>query len=288
MNNAICVLANNMYFFKELIFNLPDNLKNFKFFIFNDTRIGNKTFEIHEIMKGFNYEVITDKDVNELLPIKNNFVYDYSMSLNILMPWYIFSTKKVDKVLFSDEDILYTNKLLKVFNNINNSSFSTLRLQAANDKRLNEKRKDYNILIQICNCIGYNYNKEEWYQKRINSGQFIITKNQFDLKFYEECLIKFFKNSFIYDCWKNRKTHTYGSLDERFLSAFIIKLNIYNIDLNNYTYFCYNNIEKIKDITLINNYNKKAIFHICNTSHKKNTYSRMIKLGLIKGNILEN
>lgn len=123
MNRAICVLANNMYLFKELIINLPDNLKDFKFFIFNDTRIGDKTKEIHEIMKGFNYEVITDKDTNELIPVKTDFVYDYSMSLKMLMPWYLFSTKNVDKVLFSDEDVLYTERLLNIFNSINNLFF---------------------------------------------------------------------------------------------------------------------------------------------------------------------
>lgn len=288
MNVAICVLANNMYLFKELIINLPDNLKDFKFFVFNDTRIGNKTSEIHEIMKDFNYEVITDKDTNELLPVKTNFVLDYSMSLKMLMPWYLFSTKEVDKVLFSDEDVLYTERLLNVFNSINTCSFARLRLQAASDRGMSPgPGRSYNSLIHVCECIGYNYDSEEWYQKRINAGQFIITKEQFNLKYYEESLIKFFNNEYLFDTWKHRKVHTSFFIDERFLAAFVIQSGIYNNDLEKHVLLCVNNETKIEDKFLINNYNKKSILHICNNSHKKKTYARMIKLGLIKGELPE-
>ena len=288
MNVAICVLANNMYLFKELIINLPDNLKDFKFFVFNDTRIGNKTSEIHEIMKDFNYEVITDKDTNELLPVKTNFVLDYSMSLKMLMPWYLFSTKEVDKVLFSDEDVLYTDKLFNVLNDINVCSFTRLGLQAASDKVLKPNlSKNYISLIKICECFEYKYDAEEWYKKRISSGQHILMKNQFNLKEYEKGLINFFKNEQLLLIWKNRRTHTSYFIDERVLTAFIIKTNIRNAELEKHTYFCVTKESKLADNVIINNYRKKAIFHICNTSHKKKTYARMIKLGLIKGELPE-
>ncbi len=277
-----------MYLFKELVLNLPDNLKSYKFFVFNDTRIGDKTQEIKEIMEDLNHEIVTDKDTNNLLPVKTDFVYDYSMSLKMLMPWYLFSTTNYDKILFSDEDVLYTDKLHDVFSNIQTCSFARLRLQAASDKGMKPgKGRGYLSLMEVAKCCEYNYDPEEWYQKRINAGQFILTKEQFDVKLYEKILVAFFQNDFLFETWKNRRVHTSHFIDERFLAAFVIKSGIYNNDFEKHVLLCIGNETKIEDKYLINNYKKKALLHICNNSHKKKTYGRMIKLGLIKGEVVE-
>lgn len=280
MKQYICILANNMSYLSMLMSNLPDNLLDANYIIFTDTRVHDNRDIIRDIMKGRRFIMVDDTLVNKRFSssvIDNEFVYDYSMSMNILMQWYVFKfIDDAEEVLFLDDDVLLTSNLKSLLDSATHSMFASDYLRAVSDNRTTGKAREvFMAILDTCDLV---HDKIEWYKKSFNGGQFIIMKKEFNIDAYEKCLKKFFSCELIYTTWKNRRVHTTAYLDERFISAFMIAEGISNLDMQLDVKILNQACSSYKDITLINAYKKKSILHVCNGQHKVNTFNRIIDL----------
>ena len=109
--NAVCILANNMDFFKHQVENY---LPECDILVCNETRIGNKIDEIKTLMP--KAIIIDSQDVvKEFSKICDTpFLHSYTMGMNILLQWYVFKHYNYDKVLFTEEDVLFTPDIMNI------------------------------------------------------------------------------------------------------------------------------------------------------------------------------
>lgn len=230
--NALCILANNMDYFKALA-------KNFKpvsydVIVCNESRIGDKTAQIKKLMP---YATIIDsKDVVKLFGknvTNTEFLHSYTMGMKILIIWYVFKKFKYDKVFFTDEDV-FINNIDRIFE-YDRSVFYYFALSAGNHAGLKANNEKYQNMIKEFNKIfdiritEKNY-KEKWVGNHINAGQRLYIRK--DVEQFEFYLKRYFESDYIKYIWDNRKRPTEMMLDEWFESMYIYKTGIKDNTLN--------------------------------------------------------
>lgn len=294
MKNAILVLANNMNYLRLMVDNLPEEIKDFDFIVVTETRIGDKTSEIYEILesnKDLKYKVFTSELINKKFKeevIDNSFVDEYTMSMNILSLWFVYKhNKSIEKILLLDDDVILREGLNNLFET-NHHLFKSNRLSAGSADYYQQSENARIVFEEWFRIFKIRFEEDWWkniyLKKYANSGQRLIVRDKFDLKEYESKLIDFFKSDIFYQFWINRRTHTSWYFDERFETFFF--LDYLNDDLKDSTYLMLTRPEKLNVDSAIRKMNKSVIIHNATNSHKSKMYNLMIKGKVIKGDLL--
>ena len=282
MKKAIAVLENNLGFLQILLDNLQEHeMKDITLILVNETRVTDLSIKINSIVSNynFNYIILTSDEINEkfkLDVIDNNFVNTYTMSMNILMLWYIHKYLDFDKVLFIDDDVVLLPNFSSLFD-LNTHGFYYHRLCAGNTDFYTHPARVQDIFLEWFKIFDINFSEDFWkfyLTKYINTGQFLILKNDFNIKEYELKLKLFFNSEIIENDWNHGKVHTSGFLDEKFISLFFIKKDF--IKINKYVKLYLG----IKNISLPTT---QSILHIAASSHKYEVYNYLINHNIISG-----
>lgn len=285
--NVICVLVNNIEWFKIMLDNMPeevnDSIKNNKcaFVIFNEQRIGDKVKEIKSILENNKDKLIKAKVIGSNLVINKfiektgcdtSFLRNYTMGMNILMQWFIFTyLKNANEILSLDDDIILQNDICNIFEGL--SKFKIDKLRTANYAKLNNQSKE--MVKQLQDLFNDECDIKKFYKSYVNGGHFILCKNDIDIKNYEDALIRFFNNDFLESLWNKRRKYTSYQFDEKFITALAIHNNNENNLMNkDVCMFCLKN-KNIKDITIMNQLKSKKVIHVCNNSGKVLLYDRI-------------
>lgn len=289
--NAICILANNMSFFKAMVDNFPTCIDDYDLIIVNEDRIGNRTAEIRNILGHRKYSLITATEI--IYDFKNHvvdtsFVDSYTMGMNILMQWYVFRHFGYGKVLFLDEDIILTDKIKDVFE-LEYSAFYKFKLSNFDKSYQNNHGKRLQFINAMNDVFDLQLNDINYkcvvYDNHVNGGQRLYCKSDFDFNEYEYYLARFFKNKTIEYLWDNRRSHITYFIDERFEGFFAVKTGIINDDLKPYTQFEFRNpasIDAEKVAASYSAFEKKAIWHNLGTGHGDKWLKLLKDAGKIK------
>ena len=289
MKNVISILANNLDYFKLLCNNFPEDINDYAVIAFTETRIGDKTKELKQILsesKAKYFKVIPSNKVIDKFKanvIDNDFVDDYTMGMNILMLWYLLKYSKFEKILLLDDDIILGNGLKKLFNT-KHSLFMPFRLSAGPSDINKNSENGKEIFKEWFSIFGKEFNQENYknlyINKYMNSGQRLIVKNDINLEYYQSMLYKFFNSKVFYKFWKNRKSHVSFFFDERF-EVFAFN-ELYNNGMKPFSFLLVSKFEKItqNDLKHISN---ATIFHNITRSHKDKVYKLLIENGVING-----
>ena len=297
MKNAICVLANNIEYFNLFIQNYPKELKtsDFTLIVVNETRIGDKTEDIKRILAESdipNYKVFTSRKICDEFKkkiIDNEFVEDYTMSMNILSLWFIKRhNRTIKKVLLLDDDVILRSGIAKLFET-DHHLFKSNRLSAGMAEFEDQSRNAKNIYYEWFRIFNVKFSQEWWKEKYLkkyaNSGQRLIVLDKLDLSRYEEKLKKFFESEIFFAAWCERNTHVSWYFDERFETFFFF--DDLNNDLKDCTYLVLSKREKLTDAS-IRKMLCSSIIHNATNSHKRSVYNFMIENGVIEGEILND
>lgn len=297
MRNAICVLANNMDYFRLFIQNYPEELKtgDFILIVVNETRIGDKTKEIKRMLAESdipNYNVFTSRKICDIFKeevVDNDFVEDYTMSMNILSLWFIKRHSKViQKVLLLDDDVILRPGIAQLFET-DHHLFKSNRLSAGCADFENQSGNAKNIFNEWFKIFGVEFSQEWWKEqylkKYANSGQRLIVLEKLDLSLYEKKLTEFFESDLFYFAWMSRNTHTSWYFDERFETFFFF--DDLNDDLNASTFLVLSRREKLTSGS-VRKMLRSSIIHNATNSHKKSVYNFMIENGVIEGEMLDD
>lgn len=288
MKNIIAVCANNLFFIESMFANLPELNDDIELILFNEDRIGDKTVELEKLCKKYNikkYKVFKASFVTEKFKniCNNEFVEDYTMSMNILQLWFCFKfCKNVENILCIDDDVLLRHNFQDLFDE-NKTMFYYYRLSAGPKDFEYVSNYQKQILNEFAKINGFvfdkNFYEKEYLKKTISSGNFFVNKNEFDLMSYEKQLIKFFKSRIIYDAWQKRKKATSYFLDERFITFYFMKN--FNRILNDkkVVLLIIQKTHKINNFKAITN---RQIIHFANKSWKHKTYKMLIDKNYIK------
>ena len=197
MNNCIAVLDNNLKFLKILLDNLSScDMTNITICIVNEVRIGNKLNDIEKLISQYHYNIklISSEDIICQFKkdvIENSFVDEYTMSMNILMLWYLMKYYNFDKILFIDDDVVLLNGFEEVFTH-SNHLFYNHRLCAGNTDFNTESNHRKEVLLEWFNIFDITFSEYFWtniyLKKYINTGQFVVDKTYFDVVKYEHKL----------------------------------------------------------------------------------------------------
>lgn len=292
--NSIAILEGNINFLNVFLSNISTQTmldENLKLFVIVESRIDEGNFKFNQFKDAlsdvkFDCEIISSNEINDVVKstlISNQFVDDYTMSMNILVPWYLIAYKGADKVLMLDDDVVLLPGFEKVFNFTNNA-FYTHRLCAGQTNFEDESERRKKVYHEWFRLFDVEFSQEWWenvYLKQyINTGQWLISKDKFDINRFEFFIKKFFNSSVIYEeDWKVGKTHISGYIDEIFVTLFF--LNSEKDSLNDITtlYFGMKNISKPSK--------NKVIIHYPASSHKYEVINWMIDNNIILGNKLE-
>lgn len=279
--NAVCILANNMDFFKHQAENY---LPECDILVCNETRIGNKIDEIKTLLP--RAIIIDSQDVvKEFSKICDTpFLHSYTMGMNILLQWYVFKHYNYDKVLFTEEDVLFTPDIMNIFNEDHNLfCVWTFSACCTNYDKLKDLKKEY--VDEFDKIFNLNFTSENfgyiWKNTHIASGQRLYIRDKFDIDTYIKYLIAFYSSKVFEACWDRRKSHRSYYLDERFEGFYAYKLGYLNGDIWKYTYLELRKPEKVD----FNKYKKiktcGGIWHNAAMSHKYKWYENLKNYGLI-------
>ena len=281
--NAISILCNNTDFLNLIIRNLDKSiLETTQIVVFTDTRIGDKTEKLQKLCNKIDAKLITDKEVNKKLKklvINTPFVDSWTMSLNILMHWYMFKFFKYDNVLFCDDDVIIKKDIVQLFNQ-NKTFIFAYPLNTISDKENGPKQE---ININMAKCFNYKLDYIKWKKYYALGAYIIFNRSDFNLDLYEKGLHNFFDSKYFAEVWNQCKSYRSKNIDERFMTMFILKSKIENKDLNKFAEHINCKFEKINDKSFQNIFSKKYIIHIGNNKDKPITYNQLIDLNLIKG-----
>lgn len=269
MKNAIVILANNIELLKAQIDNLPK--LNCDYIICNETRIGNKINEIKNIAP---FAIIIDSIdvINKFSKLySSDFLNDYTMGMNILLQWYIFKFFNYDKVLFTEEDVIFTDNINNIFNE-DKCLFYTWGISASTKPYNELKNRDKAYVDAWDKMFNIHFTNDNyldiWKKYHLASGQRYYVRDKFDLKLYEQKLIEFYSNEVFHECWVNRRTHRSYYIDERFEGFFVYSTGIINNEIKPYTYIEIAKPEKVN----IDKYNAiekcGGIWHNATVSNK--------------------
>lgn len=288
--NAVLVLTNKIDWFKLMAANFPASINNFKLIVVNESRIGDKTKEIAHILKRSivqDYEIISSNTINQKFKAKvidNDFVDDYTMSLNIISLWYVYKyMPAIEKILLLDDDVILREGFDKVFESEKHLFYySRLSAGLVDFNKYSENAKT--IFEEWFRIFNVKFSMDWWqnqYLKRYaNSGQRLIVKKNFDIKRYEHYLKEFFKSEIFHKFWISRRTHCSWFFDERFETFYFFN------DLNNELRKTYNyllvdvNPQKMAK-SWFGRIERSTLFHNATNSHKRELYDMLIERGII-------
>lgn len=287
---AMVVLVNNLIFFEYMMKNrfYDDDVL---WVIFTDTRFGdkNKKENIEKIANKYklNYKIFTQDKLNEKfigsIP-KNKKIEDflnvYTMSAKFLAIWFVFKYSGMERLVLSDDDVVFSKDFGEIFNEQCNISqkccFSLCNITKDNGS--------YKCVAKSFNEDANEYRK--WIvHNKINSGQLYLVKDNIcSIDKYEKILYDFFNDGFLIQKWydASRKAPFCGSIDEAFLSCLIWRTK-HEFDKGYYNYQMIGNLSKVKDDTIIKKFNNAKSCHLCAGKYKYELYNKFIDLGLIKG-----
>ena len=293
MKNAILVLANNMEYFNLMVRNIPDSIKDFDFIVVNEIRIGDKTDKIKKILEGSKisrFRVFTSDEINDKFKkevIDNDFVDDYSMSMNIIPLWFVYKyNSKIGKILLLDDDVILRDGFEKVFES-DHHLFKSNRLSAGLAEFHKQSQNAIDIYEEWFRIFQIKFSddwwKNEYLKKYANSGQRLIVRSMFDLDQYEKKLKEFFESDLFHRFWIDRRNHVSWYFDERFETFFFF--DFLNNELKDTTYLVLSKPEKLNDGSF-RKMMRSSIIHNATNSHKKKVYNLMIERGIIQGDLL--
>ena len=285
--NAIVILANNLDFLQVQFDNLP-TLSNCDYIICTEDRIGDadKVDKLRAIVGNDTQILLATDIVNEFAKIQDTpFLHSYTMGMNILLQWYMFTHTDYDKILFTEEDVILTEGVSDIFNedhclfytwSMSSQTRDYAKLNASVKAYVDEFSRMYDLHIDESNYLDL------WKNTHISSGQRLYVRDTFDMAYYVDSLCKFFNSQIFENCWLNRKTHRTGYLDERFEGFYAYKTGILNNDIKPYTLLEIAKPEKVD----IEKYTKlkrcKGIWHNATVNQKANWYKALKKHHKIK------
>lgn len=285
MKKAICVLVNNLYYFEKMVNNFPDNIRDYKLYIVNETRLGDITEDIEKIVQGkAKYKIIKGSTILQRFKrevVDNAFVDKYCMGMNILAQWFLFRYTDCDKILFLDDDIIFSD-VSSIFDS-DESMFKHYRLSAGRT-RFKDNSKNHRLCFkEMFKVFEMKLDKEsyarylKWY---INSGNRYYCRKDFDLPAYEKALKRFFENDIIEKLWDNRQTHVTFYFDEKFETLFAMVTGIINNGLKRDVFLECSALPKIIEKGKYSIRHK--IWHNVTVSHKANLYRWLTDKNIIK------
>lgn len=291
MKNAVVVLANYMDFLEILLDNYPSDLYDTDLIIINETRIGDKTKEIKDLLKKYssvakNKLVITDKDINKEFTkiIDNEFVQDYSMSMKLLPLWYIMKFYDYHKLLVMDEDVILREGIVKLFDS-DHSLFKHYRMSAGPGEYNQLSKPVISLFEEFGKVFDFTFDADVYknvYLKNYESaGQKLIVRDDFKLDEYEKRLKLFFESDVIHSFWQKRRVATSYALDEKFETFFFV--DVTNDELKTSTFLIISKPEKTTDAQYLA-MKKYTLIHNATRSHKVTVYKRLMNCGFIKHN----
>lgn len=220
--NILCIVTNNKLRLKTLIKNLPTN-RNYEIIFVTDPRISAMNTTIKSLYPKAN--IVTSTTVLHEFYSKNSCsenVEAYALGYKMVLPWYMFNNYKVDKLLLVDDDILVTEKLNNMFNEINNPA-------AVNNGTL--KINNYNTTSDEIKSLSFNVNNIDCNEHipYVNGGSLLFTK---DLNYndYIAKVIEFFNSDTVTKALAKQKTWLDFYMDEVFFSCLFYK---YSKSFNN-------------------------------------------------------
>lgn len=290
MKNAIVILANNMRFFKLLVQNFPSDINDYEVIVVNETRIGDKTTEICEILdesicnrfRVFPSSLILEKFKANV--VDNSFVDSYTMSMNILSLWFVCKYNRgIEKILLVDEDVIINEGLDRLFA-FDQHVFKTYRLSAGPADFYSQSAKALEVWDEWFRIFNIEFTEDWWkevYLRRYeSSGQRLIVRNKLDLAKYEQKLKEFFESEILEMTWAERRTHTSGFFDEKFETLFFLEEE--NDIMKDYVYIVVSKPEKLTDGDY-RRMQRMVIVHNATRSHKDVVYNEMIRRKIIVG-----
>lgn len=312
---AIVVLANNMFLFENILRNYPEELYNYSLIVFTELRIkkaGHRDGElepdekvriIHELIEKYglkeNAKVITSETVNKKFVDDVFEVYsagevplffeEYTMSMNILMPWFVFKyVKKIEKILMIDEDVIFNKGAHKVFE-FDECQFHYFNLNAGGFWPVNERQLKTITMWYDFFDIPHKEkllteDEYKWYQKRyVNGSQMLLIKDVFDVDKFEKYLEKFFFDQYFNDLWVNRKNYVTGFIDERFIGFYATSIGVNQMsdEMKGLSKMYIDKFEKIPE-GRFKRYGNSAIIHNGSKSHKETIIEKCRELGILK------
>lgn len=289
--NGILVLANNLNYFRFFVKNYPSEIKNdnYKLFVVNEVKIGNKLEELNNILENSditNYVILSSETIYDKFKedyLSNNFVDEYTMGMNILSLWYVKKYfEDVKKLLWLDDDVILNKNISKVFES-DTHLFKTNRLSAGSPIFESQSKNSKNIYNEWFRIFNIKFSQDWWINEYIkkysNSGQFLVNLDKLDIKNYESKLCDFYRSDIFYTAWTNRRTHTSWYFDERFITLYFF--DFLNDGLKKKAYLLLSKPEKLNS-KAYENLKNFPIIHVCNNSHKMKTYQLLVKNGVIK------
>lgn len=245
--NTIVILSNNYDLLQAQIDNLPSNdlfnQHNCDYIICIESRIGTDVDVIKSIVKDRAAFIIDSADVVAAFANnihKSDFLYEYTMGMNILLQWYMFTYYSYDKVLFTEDDVILTNNVFNIFTNLNKCAFYIWKtLVVPSDHYARATKKTVQYYDEFSRIFNLHINKDNfgtiWNSTHLSSGQRLYVRDTFDMQYYIHCLIEFFDSTIFRQKYASRKTHRYGYLDERFEGFYAYSSGILNNDMKPYT-----------------------------------------------------
>ena len=239
-----------------------------------------------------NYKVFTSREICDEFKkkvIDNEFVEEYTMSMNILSLWFIKRhNRAIKKVLLLDDDVILRPGIAKLFET-DHHLFKSNRLSAGIAEFENQSRNAKNIFYEWFRIFNAKFSQEWWKEKYLkryaNSGQRLIVLDKLDLNKYEEKLKEFFESEIFLDTWRKRNSHVSWYFDERFETFFFF--DDLNNDLKDYTYLVLSKREKLTSAS-VRKMLRSSIIHNATNSHKRSVYNFMIENGVIEGEMLND
>lgn len=278
MKNAIMILCTNYKFLEVMLNNLPEELSNMNFIIVLENRIDKTPSrrQVKDLCTKLNIKnmVIMATKIEQAFvqenPENKEFISNYTMGMNILAQWYVFKFSDIDKILYVDDDVIFSDGIMEVFRS-DKSMFKFYRLSAGPTKYCNNTEKAKEIYKELFDIVdGMKY--DDYIKNHLSSGNRLLVKNDFNFDYYEKCLFKFFSNKIIKKTWENYKQTGKGKcaaffLDEKFETIVYFKMGISNDLLKYIVTLEVSRPEKLKQSKLI----KTPIWHNATCTNKIRT-----------------
>lgn len=241
-----------------------------------------------------NYEILESNEIftkfkHDIDLTTYEFFNSYTMSLNILVQWYLLKHGNYNKVLFLDDDVILNNDIEKIFEN-NKSMFYVYRLSAGALTYDECSKTALKVHTAFGNIFDFKVTPENYKQTvietHINGGQRLYCSADVDIDKYEMYLKRFFENQDLFEIWSKRRNHCSWYIDERFEGYFAWKTNIFNNDMPMYAYVENRNPLNLKNgiLNRMPKYTKinKAIWHNATCGKKQVWIDTLLKHSLIK------
>lgn len=296
----VCVLCNNLYFFKLMLVNMPKQSEEIGFVIFNDERVVDLKEDIKAFLKEYKdktgcnnrFKVVSAKEVNEYLLSSlegltksgKQYLQEYTMGLNINVQYYIMSKyKEVKKFVYLDDDILINGDLEEVFKE---EDFLYVGNNFCSGKEWTEKDSFAQEVLYLADV-----SLERWKTHNINSGCRLFICRDGYLKVYEDLLVMFYNNRefrryfALYKATGKYRTRSFFQ-DQYFENCFLWRINRQNSNMHKYCRLVYSFVNKrgeyagLKDKRL---YNNKLFTHYALSKKNKMEFLKsLIEEGIIK------